>query len=72
MTRSVRSKVSSWLTTRQTANRLRVSPSRVHALLTQGRLHAIQTPLGHLIDPASVAAYDRQRAAWAAQRGREK
>jgi len=58
------SSFSSWLTASAAARRLSVSSERVRQLVRAGRLTFVSTPLGRLIDPASVDAY-------AAARGRK-
>lgn len=53
--------LNSWLTAKQVAERLNVSRVRSHELISSGQLHTIKTPLGQLVDPASVEAYLAQR-----------
>ena len=50
-----------FLTRGQVATRLGVSPERVRQLAQSGRLRWVETPLGRLYDPESVAAVIRAR-----------
>jgi len=43
-----------WLSTQQAAHRLNRSAALVRILTDRGTLRAVRTPLGRLIDPASV------------------
>jgi len=43
-----------WLTTAQAARVLVLTPCRVRQLLADGTLRHTRTPLGRLVDPASV------------------
>jgi hypothetical protein len=56
------------LTTAEAARALGVTPARVRQLLQAQRLVYEPTPLGRLIDPASVARFKAEREA---QRDRE-
>jgi hypothetical protein len=40
---------------------LDLSVQRVDVLLKEGRLRAVSVPLGRLVDPASVVAFDQAR-----------
>jgi hypothetical protein len=53
----------SWLRPTQAAVRLEVSGQRVRQLMDTGDLVTITTPLGRLVDPASVEAYRLKREA---------
>lgn len=48
--------ISTWLSPAQAAARLGISSQRVRQLVQEGQLTGVRTTLGHLIDPASVAA----------------
>jgi excisionase family DNA binding protein len=52
-----------WLTPSQAGRRLDLSAERVRQLTAEGRLSFIRTPLGRLLDPASVErlAVERRR-----------
>jgi hypothetical protein len=50
-----------WWTTTATAKALGISPWTVRAQIARGRLRAVQTPLGALVDPASIEQYARTR-----------
>ncbi len=52
-----------WLTPAQAANRLGISGQRVRQLMTEGRLDYQHTPLGRLIDAASVTREVQRRMA---------
>lgn len=52
----------------ETGRRLKVGTTRVGQLVAEGRLRAVRTPLGHLIERASVDALLRQRQAQPAGR----
>lgn len=49
--------IESWITPSAAANDLRVSPDTVVRYADQGRLRAVRTAYGRLLDPASVAAF---------------
>lgn len=51
------SDISGWISSGEAARRLRCSGRWILVLIAAERLNAIKTPLGHLIDPASVDAY---------------
>jgi excisionase family DNA binding protein len=51
----------SWLTASQTARYLGISTPSVYRAIAFRRLRVVETPLGVLIDPASVAEYTRTR-----------
>jgi hypothetical protein len=53
----------SWPTVRDVAKQLDVSPVYVNRLVYTGRLVAVRTRLGFLIDPASLAAFEAARLA---------
>lgn len=46
--------VETWLSPAQAASRLGVGPERVRQLARAGRVAYVFTPLGRLLDPASV------------------
>jgi hypothetical protein len=50
-----------WLTVPTAAKRLGISAVSADRSIERGRLHAVPTPLGLLVDPASVAEYARTR-----------
>jgi excisionase family DNA binding protein len=50
-----------WLTVAQTAKSLGISTPATYRAIEAGRLHVARTPLGTLVDPASVEAYRRTR-----------
>ena len=52
-----------WLTPAVAAQRLGLTTARVKQLEQEGRLTAIRTPLGRLLDPASVERLVSERAA---------
>ena len=58
----------SWMSPATAARKLGVSPQWVQELVDTGKLRAIRTELGRLIDPASVdeLSAERQRKAGAA------
>lgn len=56
-----------WLTPSQVAALIERTPLRVRQLANEGKLRAVWTPLGRLIDPASVDAYLRDRERRAAE-----
>ena len=58
----VESQISSWLTTMDTARRLGTSESYVRLLRDAGRLQAVRTRLGWLVDPVSVERLAAARA----------
>jgi excisionase family DNA binding protein len=51
----------SWLTVRHAAQQLGVARLTAYNLIRAGRLRAVETPLGLLVDPASVAHYAATR-----------
>jgi hypothetical protein len=53
--------VAEWVAIRDVVRQLDVSQPYVNRLIHQQRLHAIRTRLGWLVDPVSVAAFERQR-----------
>ena len=50
-----------FLTPSQAARRLRISPQWVLKLIQSGRLQAVRTPLGHLVEVASVEELRQER-----------
>jgi len=52
-----------WLTPATAARLLGVTPCRVRQLIQEGKLVCERTPLGRLIDPASVEKLAREREA---------
>jgi predicted site-specific integrase-resolvase len=54
--------VDGWLSPAQAAHRLCVTPQTVGIYCRQGKLRCIETPLGRLIDPASVDQLAQERA----------
>jgi excisionase family DNA binding protein len=50
-----------WLTVTQAADRLAISYVSAYRAIERGRLRVIHTPLGVLVDPASVDEYSRTR-----------
>ncbi len=50
-----------WLTPAQAALRLERTPAMVRYLMERGQLRHVRTPLGRLVDPASVDEYSRAR-----------
>lgn len=50
-----------WISPAMAARQLGVTPQMVSKLIRQQRLRAVQTALGHLIDPASVDKYELER-----------
>lgn len=50
-----------WITPAQAARALVVTPCRVRQLLADGTLRHMKTPLGRLVDPASVEDLRRRR-----------
>jgi hypothetical protein len=50
-----------WLTTGQVARLLERSEGWVRRLATAGALQSVETPLGRLYSPESVAAYQQAR-----------
>ena len=50
-----------WLTVPQAATRLDISPTSAYRAIASRRLRVVQTPLGVLVDPASVEDYARTR-----------
>lgn len=51
----------SWITPTQAARLLQLSAQRIRQLTDQGRLSFVRTPLGRLLDPASVARLRAER-----------
>jgi len=43
-----------WLSPAQASRLLGVTPQRIGQLLAEGKLQAVKTPLGHLVEVASV------------------
>jgi predicted site-specific integrase-resolvase len=54
--------IDGWLSPAQAAHRLRVTPQSVGIYCRQGKLRCVETPLGRLIDPASVDRLAQERA----------
>ncbi len=50
-----------WWTVPTAARRLGISAVSTYRAIAFGRLHVVETPLGVLVDPASVAEYARTR-----------
>jgi excisionase family DNA binding protein len=50
-----------WLTVRQAAQQLGIARLTCYQLIKLGRVRAVQTPLGLLVDPASVERYAATR-----------
>lgn len=55
------SEISKWMSVGNVSHRLHCSRQWVNNLIVRGELRAIQTEIGHLIEPASVDAYERER-----------
>jgi excisionase family DNA binding protein len=55
--------VALWPTIRDVGRYLDVSAAHVHRLMAAGKLEAVRTRLGWLVNPASVAAYEATRPA---------
>jgi excisionase family DNA binding protein len=55
--------VSTWPNIMDVVRHLRVSQSRVSQLVHNGKLHAVRTRAGWLVDPASVAQWQAEREA---------
>lgn len=55
-----------WLTVPTAAKRLGISNMSTYRAIEAGRMRAVETPLGILVDPASV----EQQATWRARRAR--
>jgi len=55
--------VQTWPTVAMTARLLGVTPCRVRQLAASGRLEVEWTPLGRLINPASIERFKVERAA---------
>jgi predicted site-specific integrase-resolvase len=55
--------VDGWLSPAQAAHRLCVTPQTVGIYCRQGKLIFVETPLGRLIDPASVDRLAQEHAA---------
>lgn len=51
----------SWLSCTGAAHRLGLTPSRVAQLRREGRIRAVQTPLGWLYDPSDVDRFAKER-----------
>jgi excisionase family DNA binding protein len=51
----------SWYTVRQAAQHLGIARLTAYQLIKAGRLRVVETPLGLLVDPASVAHYAATR-----------
>lgn len=60
-----------WLTVREVTRRLDMSQQYIISLIQTNRLHAIRTKLGWLVDPASVEAFEQERAAKQEKKGRK-
>lgn len=58
-----------WPSVRDVAREYRVSETYVRTLIQQGRLRAVRTRLGLLIDPSSVAVYASGRPSRPAEKG---
>jgi predicted site-specific integrase-resolvase len=54
--------VDQWLSPAQAAHRLCVTPQTIGIYCRQGKLVFVETPLGRLIDPASVDQLAQERA----------
>lgn len=54
--------LSQGLSVGQVARRLELSPGRIHQLIASGRLRAVRTALGWIVDPESVDDLVAQRA----------
>jgi len=54
--------VAEWPAVRDVVRELDLSQVYVNRLVRQGRLRAVRTRLGWLVDPESVQAYARERA----------
>lgn len=52
-----------WMRMSEAAHRLQVTMATVRKWVEAGRLHAVRTPYGHLVDPASVEKLAVERAA---------
>lgn len=52
-----------WLAPVEAGKALGVTSARVRQLISAGQLEAVRTPLGRLVDPASVDALRREREA---------
>lgn len=50
-----------WWTIPQAARRLAISPVSAYRVIAAGRLRIVETPLGRLVDPASVEEYAKSR-----------
>jgi predicted site-specific integrase-resolvase len=53
--------IAEWWTAPQAAKRLGIAPITVHRVIAAGRLRAVYTALGALVDPVSVEAYAATR-----------
>ena len=53
---------SGWLRIGEAAHRLQLSPQRVRQLIDQGKLAAIRTPLGRLVQEADCTRLQQERA----------
>ncbi len=60
--------VAEWPSVRDVVRELDLSQVYVNRLVRLGRLRAVRTRLGWLVDPASVAAFETERAARKAAR----
>ena len=52
-----------WPSVRDVVRETRLSQAYINQMIHAGRLHAVRTRLGWLVDPASVAAFEAERAA---------
>jgi hypothetical protein len=68
--RNVKMSVAEWPSIRDVQRELDLSQVHVGRLVRQGKLHAVRTRLGWLVDPDSVKTYARQRAERRASIGR--
>jgi hypothetical protein len=62
--------VVTWPAVRDVVRETGLSQAWISQLIHAGRLHAVRTRLGWLLDPASVAAFEAERAARKATRKR--
>jgi len=62
--------VAEWPAVRDVVRELDLSQVYINRLVRQGRLRAVRTRLGWLVDPESVKTYARQRAERRANIGR--
>jgi hypothetical protein len=61
--RHVKMTVAAWPSIRDVVRELDLSQVYINRLVRQGRLRAVRTRLGWLVDPASVAALEAERVA---------